>query len=146
MPHNGQLSQLKIKIFRTVREHYAIVGISPTILLPNQHLPFDERVLLGFLSFVCTTVSQVVYLLHIASHFMEYVECACSLSGTIIIFVCFMSIVFRKTTLFDSIDDIEKLIDSSKSFWCSTQWFSIRIWMYWISVHKLKTNVYCFRM
>lgn len=129
MSLNEQLSRLKIKIFRTVREHYAIVGISPTIVNLSRRLPFNERVLLGFLSFVCTTVSQFVYLLHIASNFMEYMECACSLSGTIIIFVCFMAIVCRKTTLFESLDDIEKLIDSSESFWTCTQWFWIRIWI-----------------
>lgn len=115
MPLNYRWSKLKIKIFRTVREHYAIVGISPTTLNPSQRFPFNNKVLLGFSSFVCTTVSQFVYILHVARSFMEYMECVCSLSGTIIIFDCFMAIVFRKTTLFETIDDIEELIDFSKS-------------------------------
>lgn len=114
MPLNKHFSKLKIKIFQRVREQYAIIGISPSNQ-SNQKFPFSKRVFLGFLSFSCTTVSQFVYILYVANDFMECMECVCSLSGTIILFVCFAAIVFRKAKLFDSIDNIEKLIDSSKS-------------------------------
>lgn len=90
---------------------FAIIGISsPT--QSNQKYAF-MKVLFGFLFFGCTFVSYFIYIFYVASGFMEYVACIGVTSGTFIIFVCFASVVFRKTTIFECIDSIEKLIDTS---------------------------------
>lgn len=99
-----------MKIFQTVRKHYAIMGISS----PSDQSA-SEIVLLGFLIFGCSFASQFMYIFRVASGFMEYMECVSSLSAGGIIFVSFAAIVFRKRTLFESIDNIEKLVDSSKA-------------------------------
>lgn len=102
-----------MKIFIFLQRQYAIVGISPT----NQFLqkyPFNKKIVLGFLIYGCVIVSQCVYICHVANGFMEYLECACAISTTVIMFVCFVATVFRKITLFKTIDNIEKLIDTSE--------------------------------
>lgn len=101
-----------MKIFQTVQKYYAILGISPS----NSKYPISERVFFGFLLFGCSATSQFVYIFHVANGLIEYMECVGSICGGIIIFVCFLAIVLRKTTLFKSIDSIEKLIDTSEPF------------------------------
>lgn len=105
-----------MKIFEIVQKHYAILGIGPSTQQLAQKYPFSERVILGFLLFGCGAILQFVYIFHVASGPMEYMECVCFLSGIIIMFVCFAAIVFRKTMLFTSIDNIKSLIDTSEAF------------------------------
>lgn len=104
----------KMRFFQTIRKQYAIMGISSS----NQwtpELPFSERVLLGFLLFGCAIISHLVYTFHVADGFIEYVECICTTSASIIVFICFVAIVLRKTKLFETIDNIKKLIDTSET-------------------------------
>lgn len=103
-----------MKVFQTLRRQYAILGISSPNPSPQQ-CPFNERVFFGVFLFGCFIGSQFMYIAYVASSFMDDMQCICSLSGTIIIFVCFLAIVFRKTTLFESIENIEKLIETSKT-------------------------------
>lgn len=108
------LNRSKMIIFRTVRNKYAMVGISSSNQW-TQKYSFNKRVCFGFLLFGCVAVSQLVYVFYVANGLMEYMECISTGSGTIIMFVCFAAIVFRKTKLFESIDEFEKLIDTSDS-------------------------------
>lgn len=103
----------KMKIFRIIRKQYAIVGISPSKPLSQKH-PFTERVFFGFLSFGCIAAAEVANLFYEANDFMEYVECISSISGNLIIFVCFASIVFQKTLLFKMLGNIEQFLETSK--------------------------------
>lgn len=59
--------------------------------------------------------SHFMNLFYVASDFMEYMEGICTTSATIIIFVCFAAKVFGKTKLFNIIDNIEKIINASKT-------------------------------
>lgn len=105
----------KIKILKTVRRNYAILGISPTHQ-STQKYPFDGKVLFGFLLFGCTIILQLAYIFRVASGFMEYMECICENSGTIVMFIAFATIVLKLNLLFESIDDIENFMDSSEPF------------------------------
>lgn len=111
---NENSSTNKLKIFQIIQRHYAILGISSTNQ-SAQELPFNRRVLIGFLFFGCIFTLQFVYSFQVASDFMEYTECICATSGNILIFVCFMTIVVGNTTLFECIDILEQLIDTSKT-------------------------------
>ena len=125
----------KMKIFQIIQKQYAILGISS----PNQSAqknPSNERTTLGFLIFAWNIVSQFVYIFYVASGFMEYVDCISSTCAGIITFVCFAAIVFRKTTLFKNIENMEQLIDKSESFLNRYSWFE------WNSIHMK----ICFRM
>lgn len=102
-----------MKLFQTVQKHYAALGISPSNRLAPKN-PISGGVFFGFLLFGCSAVSQFVYIFRVANGLIEYMECAGSISGGIIIFVCFLPVVLRKATLFKSIDSMEKLIDTSE--------------------------------
>lgn len=95
-----------MKIFEIVRRQYATLGISSS--------SFDIRMLCGFLVFGYVIVSHFLYIIYVTSGFMEYVNSINSTSATIVTSTGFAAIVFRRATLFESIDSIEKLIDASK--------------------------------
>lgn len=104
-----------MKIFQTIRKQFAIVGIENTSNQSNRKLALTKKIVCGFI--LCLTiVSQFLYVLCVANGFMENIEAVCTFSASIIIFVGFMALVFRRTLLFESIDMIERLVDSSKLF------------------------------
>lgn len=111
-----------MKTFQRVRRQYAILGIESSSNQSIQKLSFNGRVFFGFSLFPYVYISQVVYICHEASGLMEYMGCISSMSGTIIIFICYATIVFQKTTLFQSIDSIEKHLDMSKLFFLFLMW------------------------
>lgn len=103
-----------MKIFQTIQMQYEILGISSTNQ-SNQRYPADKRILHAFLLFGWLFFSHFVYIFHVASNFMEYMEGICTTSASVIIFVCFAVKVFGKPKLFGMIGSIEKMIDTSKA-------------------------------
>lgn len=124
-----------MKVFRLLQQQYAIVGISSSNPSSDQKLPSSIRILIGFATFGWNIVSLFLYIFYVANGFMEYMVCICVTSGTLIIFVCFAAIVYRKARLFELIDNIEELIDTSESISFLT--IERMIWM------KIRTN-WCF--
>lgn len=105
--------KLKMKVFQRIQKQYAILGISASNQL-TRTLPFSKRVLFGFLSISIEIFSQFVYTFHVANDYMTYIDCICATSTTILIFICLAAMVFRKSTLFEIIHEIEELIDTSE--------------------------------
>lgn len=101
-----------MKIFTKVRNSYAILGISSSNRTSSTSLLL---VLFIFLLYGCNFVSLYVYIFYVATDFMELIECAGWSSGSAIIFVCFVAIVFRKTQLFKAINDMEKIFETSEA-------------------------------
>lgn len=102
-----------MKILKRVQKQYAILGISSS----NQWAEIDtvnRRELLGFLIYGFAIASYVVYFFQVANGFMEKLDCICATSATIIAFINFAAIAFRKTTLFQCIDNIKNLIETSE--------------------------------
>lgn len=104
-----------MKILQIVQKYFTIVGISPS----NQSMTNDEsikkKIFVGLLLFGYPTISQAVYIIDGASGFIEYMECVCVVAASTIVSVCFSVIVFRTTMIFESIQSIETLIDTSES-------------------------------
>lgn len=106
---------MKMKIFRMVQKQYAIVGITS----PNQsteNSSFNTRIISGFLLFGYLIHAQFMYIFRVANSFLEFIDGICSTFSTFMIIVCFVAIVFRRTTLFECIDNVQEFIDASKSF------------------------------
>lgn len=97
-----------MKVFQTVQDQFAILGIGPL------NHPLNGKILVDFLLFGCIFASHTVYTYRVADSFMEYMTCIFSISNTFAMFVAFAAVVYRKTTLFKSLDDMGKLIDTSK--------------------------------
>lgn len=115
-----------MKIFRTVRKLYAILGIdSPNQSLQERH--FSKREIFGLSSIGCLIISQFVYIFYVASSFMGYMEAICAISLTTILFVSFATIILKKTVLFELYDRIENLIDTSEAIWIENSKFYLHI-------------------
>lgn len=123
-------SQLKVKAFEVVQKHYATIGIISIPLQSSQKYPFSVRVFGGFLLFGCSIASHFVYMFYEANNFMEYMDCICATFASIMLFACFAIINSERTLLFESIDKIEKLIESSKT-WGLKHYFLGYNWRIW---------------
>lgn len=102
-----------MKILRLVQKHFAALDIGPSNHSAQKY-PFNKRILFGFILLGYLIVSQFVYIFHVANGFKEYIECVCSILASITAFVSLPIIVYRETELFESINRMEKLIDTSK--------------------------------
>lgn len=105
---------IEMKIFRTVRKYYAILGIDSSNQSPQKH-HFSKREICGLFSLGCLIISQFAYILCVASSFMGYIEAICALSVTTILLGSCATIIIKKIVLFELYDRIEKLIDTSKA-------------------------------
>lgn len=104
------LNKKKMKIFRIVRKQFAILSITPP---KSQKFSFDGKLCYGYVSIGCNFISQLVYTIYVADGFMEIMESVCSTSGMVIQFVCFATIASKRALLFQTIENIENLIDTS---------------------------------
>lgn len=101
-----------MKVFQIVRKYYEIMGISPANQSPQTRL-FSGRVLFGFLLFGYCIVAHFLYIIYLASGYMEYVECVTTTSGSIISFVCFAAVATKPNILFKIVDSAEGFIADS---------------------------------
>lgn len=71
------------------------------------------REIVGFFLLVWNIIAQLLFLFYAANDFSEYVNCISATCASAIVIISFTAIAFRKATLFESIEYIEKLIDTS---------------------------------
>lgn len=102
-----------MKMFDTIQNRYEVLGISPSNQW-TQKLSFNGRVQFGFTLFGYVFASQFVYTFLVANGFMEYMECTSSILAGFVMFMCFVAIVLRRTLLFETIGNAEKILDTSK--------------------------------
>lgn len=117
-----------MKVFTNTQRYFAAVGICSSNE-PTRELALNNRILFGFSLFGLTIACQFMFILYVADDFMEYMDCGCSLSATITMFVCFAADVTKRATLFGCIHNIERLIAASESAFKSFK----RIKFYFIS-------------
>lgn len=97
-----------------LQKQYAMLGISASHHSAQNYL-LNKRVFFGLSSIFCLIISQFMYAIRLAVDFMEYMECICWILADYLAIICFVAIIWRKTTLFKLIDNTEKFIDSSKT-------------------------------
>lgn len=107
----------KIKVLRIVRKQYAIAGITNSSSNhPNKNIELiNKRIFCGLLALGCLIISHFLYIVYEASDFMEYMNCICATSSTLIVFGCISIIVVQRTLLFEMIERIELLIETRKA-------------------------------
>lgn len=99
-------------MFIAFKVNYAILGI--TAYQSLQPYPFNIKILLAFLMFSLSTTSHLTYIFNVANTFTEYTECITTTSGSFIISVCFATMVFKMTTLFEFISQLEEIVKMSE--------------------------------
>ena len=101
-----------MKIFEIVRRNYEILGITSAQSLQKYRLNIRINMallLIGFITFLHTM--QIIF---VASTLTERMESATTTSGSVIISICFITIIFKMRTLFECIDFFEDMIAKSK--------------------------------
>lgn len=107
--------QRTMKVFRTLKSYYEILGISSSYH-SDQRYSLNPKVPIVFVLFGCMIFSHFIYIFRVANDYIEYEESISSTTGCIIVFVGFVSIVFKSHTLFDVIDKMEKFIATSENY------------------------------
>lgn len=103
-----------MRIYQRIRMHCEILGISLSCQSVYQEHIFKTKIFLGFLLLGGIIVSETLYILYEASGFTIYVECISMACDSITSFTYFSTVVFAKNLLFESIGNIEQLIDASE--------------------------------
>lgn len=103
-----------MKFFITFQEKFGILGLRPSNE-STQNCLSNRRLLFGFTLSSCSVVLHFMSIFYVATDFLEYMEGVCTTSASMLVFVFFVAIVSRRASVFKSIDDIGKLIDSSKA-------------------------------
>lgn len=124
-----------MKIFTVIQKNYAILGINNSSKQSTQEDPTNKRILFGFLLFGCVIGSQLIYISRVASGFMEYMVCISSISSSALTIISFAAVVFQEHKLFECIDRMEKLVDSSETFMV---WMQMQIQHYFIAFSGCK--------
>lgn len=110
-----------MKILQISQKCFTALGIDSE---QSKH-PFyrNYKILMGFVLLGYSLFGHLVYIIYVDDRFDKYIECVCATVAIVVITTCFASMVFGMSILFESIDNIESLIDTSE---CLTNW-SIRM-------------------
>lgn len=101
-----------MKIFRRIRGHLTMLGMEPT---PSaRFLPFNWKLLMGFIVFILGIGSCISFLCYKAEIIVEYIQCICVISLLIEIGFDFVAMAMQRRQLFNYIEIVEKLINTSK--------------------------------
>lgn len=99
-----------MKAFELIKKYYAKVGICAE--LATQSYPFNWQILFGFLSLSFAFVSQLDYISNDAKTFAEYTQAIYVCSFIILIFLSIVILVAKSVTLFEFMDDVDKIINT----------------------------------
>lgn len=103
---------LKMKIFQTSQKHLATTGISPTLAM--QPLPFNGRILMGFVILNAIMICDLVYISYDAKTFAEYTQAVYSFTTAVLIFSCLLVLIFKVQNIFEFFDSCDNLVNTSK--------------------------------
>lgn len=101
-----------MKVLQKSQNYFAILGFSSEQSKQNHCLNY--KIVLGWISIGCEFVASAVYLINMANSFDEYIQSICLTVAIIVVVTSFASMVFGMSTLFESIDNIESLIETSE--------------------------------
>lgn len=102
----------KIKIFKTVRKYFAIMGITPVLV--DQSYPFNLGIIFGYLLFGSAITSLFIFIIFEAETFWEFSQSIFTCSAMILGICCLLILVFRVRILFKFIASFENVINTSE--------------------------------
>lgn len=104
-------------IFRRIRAHFAVIGISKANLSENKR-GLNLKVLCGLCMFGFYVISSMAYLYLYAHGFRGYTESIYMTSIAIFALFCILMLILKSNQLFDMLDSIEKMIAETHSkYW-----------------------------
>lgn len=104
-----------MKIFETARENFAVLGIDAAQSF--QKHPFNTKITMAFVLIGLTTFLHVMHIFYAAGNLKERMQSATTTSGSLLISICIITIIFKMRTLFDCIKGFEDVIAMSEWTW-----------------------------
>lgn len=101
-----------MKIFESVRNNYAILGVT-TAQSAQKHV-FNAKIEMALVLIGVFTFFHVMHIFFVASNIKERMESATTTSGSVIISMCIITIIFKMRTVFECINGFEDLIAMSE--------------------------------
>lgn len=102
----------EFRAFRTSREYFTILGISPILI--DQPYPFNRKIIVGFLILALASTSNILYVIYKAETFGEYTQSIYLCSVSAIGSFGLAMLVFRVESLFTYILNFENVINTSE--------------------------------
>lgn len=101
----------RLKIFLAIHKNLASLGIAPmnsTTRFPNAKISID------LLTLGLSTICASMYILIEAKTFLEFTQSIYLFSGTILVALIFLVVLFNLSEMFEIIDDCECLVNTSE--------------------------------
>ena len=97
-----------MKIFQTIESHMSLGGFI------RDRGAFNTIQLWTISRSILFIILQMVYLFHVANTTRQYMDSIFMTAAGILIFISYLSMAINTTTIFDLIDDLEKVINASE--------------------------------
>lgn len=101
-----------MKIFETSKNYFQALGVDEHYAAQNRRL--NTRNIRIFLMLVLSIMLNLLYLIFTASNFIEYTNCIYWTSTILVAVLIYAMFVWRMRKVFDYVNKIESLIESSK--------------------------------
>lgn len=99
---------VKMKIFQSIQNQFAILGIN------SQQQNLNPKIIVGAIFLGVCIVLQSAAIFEPTNEFKEYIDCVYMTSTTIIVSTIFVVLVFSMRILFEFIEMVEGLINESE--------------------------------
>lgn len=103
---------IKMRIFECVENDFRIVGIS--LHQSHQKYPFNMKIVMILLIFVCGIISDIVYLFNETKTFEEFNGSLYEISSAFVVATSFMIFIQNMIKLFRFINGLEAVVNKSK--------------------------------
>lgn len=101
-----------MKIFRSIQENFAILGVNPNQLTKKNNINVKNLISLFFHGFII--IAYLLYLARIANSFREYTDGIFATSAVLVCGASMIIIVWKMPKLFKLIDKLENVINCSE--------------------------------
>lgn len=102
---------VKMKLFETVLNNFAIVGMTP-----SKHR-FNTKIAMAFVLIGTATLFHILHIFFVASNLKERTQSSTTTSGSLVITICFLTVIFKMRAVFNCIRDFEDIIAMSESIY-----------------------------
>lgn len=99
-------------IFQLTQRSFAIMGVYPNLWLRTH--AFNGNIIKTYFIYLSSCILFFVYFFRVANSFSQYVISIYMTSATVVVLINFTTLVFQSQSVFEFIENIEKLIEKSK--------------------------------
>lgn len=109
---NSEPKFSKLEIFQTIQKNLSTIGIGPRSSMPMRI--FNRKILTAFLSLGLCIFCTLMHIFVEAKSFLDLCQSTYECSAFILVAFVLMALAFNSNELFETINDCERLVNSSK--------------------------------